>query len=40
MTQFEVPPTTTRVVHGDEIQLDLDEALATGSTVTQAPQPE
>jgi hypothetical protein len=40
MTQFEVPSTTPRVVHGDEIQLDLDEALATGTTVTRAPQPE
>ena len=37
MTEFEGPSRPVRNVHGDEVQLDLDEALATGETVTRAP---
>ena len=38
MTEFEGPNRPARTVHGDEVQLDLDEALATGETVTRAPE--
>lgn len=38
MTQFEVADDVNRVVHGDEIELDLEDALATGRTVTEAPE--
>jgi hypothetical protein len=38
LTQFEVSSQANRVLHGDEIELDLDEALATGRTVTEAPE--
>jgi hypothetical protein len=40
LTQFEVSSEANRVVHGDEIELDLDEALATGRTITKAPEDE
>ena len=38
MTEFEGPNRPVRTVHGDEVQLDLDEALSTGETVTRAPE--
>ncbi|MGA7833581.1 MAG: hypothetical protein WCA31_00045 [Acidimicrobiales bacterium] len=38
LTQFEVSRATKGVVHGDEIELALDEALATGRTVSEAPR--
>lgn len=38
LTQFEVTGVANRVVNGDEIELDLDEALATGRTTTEAPE--
>ena len=38
LTRFEVADEANDVVHGDEIELDLDDALATGRTVTEAPK--
>jgi hypothetical protein len=38
LTPFEVDGDANDVVHGDEVELDLDEALATGRTVTRAPE--
>ena len=38
MTEFEVSDEARKAMHGDEIELDLDEALATGRTVTNAPE--
>ncbi len=40
MTQFEVTSDANGVVHGDEIELDLEDALTTGRTVTEAPESE
>ena len=37
LTQFEVADKANDVVHGDEIELDLEDAQATGRTVTEAP---
>ncbi len=37
LTQFEVADKATGFVHGDEIELELDEVLATGRTVAEAP---
>ncbi len=37
LTQFEVS-SQRRIVHGDEIEPDLDEALATGTNVARAPE--
>jgi hypothetical protein len=38
LTRFEVADEANDVVHGDEIELDLEDALATGRTVTEAPE--
>ena len=38
MTEFEGPSRSVDVVHGDEVQLDLDDAMTTGRTVTRAPE--
>lgn len=40
LTEFEMTGDAVEVVRGDEIQLDLDEALTTGRTVTKAPEGE
>jgi len=40
MTQFEVAGDVNSVVHGDEVELDLEDALTTGRTVTEAPEDE
>lgn len=37
LSQFEASGTASRSIHGDEIELDLDEALRTGRTVARAP---
>lgn len=39
MTMTEVANPTPRI-HGDEVELDLDEALRTGRTVGEAPEEE
>ena len=36
LTEFEITGDAVEAVRGDEIQLDLDEALMTGRTVTKA----
>ncbi len=36
LSQFEGSSAAPRVVHGDEIELDLDQALETGRTVARA----
>ena len=38
LTEHEVTGEANGVVHGDEIELDLDDALTTGRTVTEAPE--
>ena len=38
MTELEVDGETPSVVRGDEIELDLDEALNTGATTIRAPE--
>jgi hypothetical protein len=38
LTEFEITGDAIEVVRGDEIQLDLDDALTTGRTVTKAPE--
>jgi hypothetical protein len=38
LTEFEVTDGTGGEVHGDEIELDLDDVLTTGRTVTEAPE--
>lgn len=38
LAQFEASSTAQRFIHGDEIELDLDEVLATGRTVAEAPK--
>jgi hypothetical protein len=38
LTEFEMTGDAIETVSGDEIQLDLDEALTTGTTVTKAPE--
>jgi hypothetical protein len=38
LTEFEMTGDAIEAVRGDEIQLDLDEALTTGRTVTKAPE--
>ena len=38
LTRFEVADEANDVAHGDEIELDLEDALATGRTVTEAPE--
>jgi hypothetical protein len=38
LTEIEMIGDAIEVVHGDEIQLDLDDALTTGRTVTKAPE--
>jgi hypothetical protein len=38
LTVFEVADKANDVVHGDEIELDLEDALATGRTVIKAPE--
>jgi hypothetical protein len=38
LTEFEMTGDAIEAVRGDEIQLDLDDALTTGSTVTKAPE--
>ena len=38
LTEFEVTGETNGVVHGDEIQLDLEDTLTTGRTVARAPE--
>ena len=38
LTRFEVADEANDVVHGDEIELDLEDALAAGRTVTEAPK--
>jgi hypothetical protein len=37
MTEFEVDAMTRRAAHGDEIELDLDDALADGVTTRNVP---
>ena len=38
LTEFEVTGESNDVVHGDEIQLDLEDALTSGETITKAPE--
>jgi hypothetical protein len=38
LTRFEVNGEGDDAVHGDEVELDLEDALATGRTVTEAPK--
>ncbi len=38
LTEFEVTGEANGVVHGDEIELDLEDTLTTGRTVTEAPE--
>jgi len=38
LTQFEVDDKTGDVIHGDEVELDLEDMLATGRTVAEAPE--
>jgi hypothetical protein len=38
LTRFEVAGEASDVVHGDEVELDLEDAQATGRTVTEAPE--
>lgn len=38
LTEFEVTGEANGVVHGDEVELDLEDALTTGRTVTEAPE--
>ena len=38
LTRFEVDGGGDDAVHGDEVELDLEDALATGRTVTEAPE--
>jgi hypothetical protein len=38
LTELEVTGEANGVVHGDEIQLDLEDALTTGKTVIEAPE--
>ena len=38
LTRFEVADGGNDVVHGDEVELDLEDALATGRTTSEAPQ--
>jgi hypothetical protein len=38
LTEFEVAARVNGTVHGDEIELDLADALTTGRTVTEAPK--
>jgi hypothetical protein len=38
LTEFEVAARDNGTVHGDEIELDLADALTTGRTVTEAPK--
>jgi hypothetical protein len=38
LTRFEVDSGGDDDVHGDEIELDLEDALATGRTVSEAPE--
>jgi hypothetical protein len=38
MTEFEFTDGASYVVHGDEIELDLEDVLTTGRTVTKAPE--
>ena len=38
LTRFEVADNRNDVVHGDEVELDLEDALATGRTTSEAPQ--
>ena len=38
MTEFEVTDGASNVVHGDEIELDLEDVLTTGRTVIEAPE--
>ncbi|HUV58327.1 MAG TPA: hypothetical protein VMV96_05960 [Acidimicrobiales bacterium] len=40
MTQFEVAGEVNDVVHGDEIELDLEDALRTGRSAIEAPEGE
>jgi len=37
LTRFEVDGEGDDAVHGDEVELDLEDALATGRTITEAP---
>ena len=38
LSEFEVAVDANGVVHGDEIELDLTDALTTGRTATEAPE--
>lgn len=38
LTRFEVDGEGDDAVHSDEVELDLEDALATGRTVTEAPE--
>jgi len=38
LTRFEVDGEGNDAVHGDEVELDLEDALTTGRTVTEAPE--
>ena len=38
LTEFEVTGEANGVMHGDEVELDLENALTTGRTVTEAPE--
>ena len=38
MTELEFTDGASNVVHGDEIELDLEDVLTTGRTVTEAPE--
>ncbi|MBW4079631.1 MAG: hypothetical protein HIU84_14230 [Acidobacteria bacterium] len=38
LTRFEVNDDANVVIHGDEVQLDLKDALESGRTVTEAPK--
>ena len=38
LTRFEVADNRNDAVHGDEVELDLEDALATGRTTSEAPQ--
>ena len=38
LTQYEVTNTADDAVHGDEVELDLEDALESGKTVVKAPE--
>ncbi len=38
LTQYEVTNTADDAIHGDEVELDLEDALESGKTVVRAPE--